>query len=247
MSNVSNPSASAGFSFPHKQKRDVICEAYAIAKYMMHSIKYDYSAYQPPSKIAFRGHLSPIEDPKTRPVWVAPFEVIILEQVFGQELVDRMKSGLGIIHFGEDAMPRLAQLLSTDIERYEYVALTQDWKSFDATIPNFIIDEVFKMFKDSIDFTQMKVGNEIQTISQKAAAKLEKVFDWVKWNFTHTKIMLPDGRMVRKQSGIPSGSYFTSLVGSIANAIAQNYMMSVMNMTIQEEHYLGDDSLIMIP
>jgi len=157
-----------------------------------------------------------------------------------------MKSGLDIIHFGKDAMPRLSELLGTDIETKEWTALSMDWKSFDATVPNFVIDEVFKMLKECIAFDLMKDGDNIHCTSDAAAKRLMKVFDYLHWNFKNTKIMLPDGRLVRKRSGIPSGSYFTSLVGSLANAIICNYLMNVMDMKIQKQHYLGDDSLIFL-
>lgn len=109
---ISNLSSSAGFSFPGEKKRDVIFEALHMSKGMMHRIKYDLPCYQPPSKIAFRGHLSPVDDPKTRPVWVAPFELLIIEQLMGMNLISKAKK-LDLIHFGEDAMPKLARLMST--------------------------------------------------------------------------------------------------------------------------------------
>jgi len=112
---ISNLSSSAGFSFPMKKKRDTIFEALHMAKGMMHRIKYGLNCYQPPSKVAFRGHLSDINEPKTRPVWVAPFELLIIEQLMGMNLIAKAKS-LDIIHFGEDSMPKLSRLMMTDIE-----------------------------------------------------------------------------------------------------------------------------------
>lgn len=69
---------------------------------------------------------------------------------------------------------------------------------------------------------------------------------WIKWNFINTKIMLPDGRMVRKTHGIPSGSYFTSLVGSLANAVICEFLMNIMNIRIDDSRFLGDDSCLFI-
>lgn len=83
-------------------------------------------------------------------------------------------------------------------------------------------------------------------IGPAASQRLKKVFGWLRWNFINTKIMLPDGRMVRKDHGIPSGSYFTSLVGSLSNAVICNYLMNIMGMEIKKQHYLGDDSLIFL-
>jgi len=50
-----------------------------MSKNILHRIKNDYKVYQPPAKLAFRGHLTKIEEPKVRPVWIIPFEIIIIE------------------------------------------------------------------------------------------------------------------------------------------------------------------------
>lgn len=73
---------------------------------------------------------------------------------------------LDLVHFGSDSMPRLAELLHTDIELRDWVALTMDWKSFDSTVPNFVVKEVFNMFRDSIAFDQMSLDAKIMTQSK---------------------------------------------------------------------------------
>lgn len=82
---------------------------------MQHFVKYGHKVYQPPYKVAFRGHLSPIDDIKVRPVWVAPFEVLINESVYCSNIYEILK-GDNIMHFGANAMPRLHKLLNTPLK-----------------------------------------------------------------------------------------------------------------------------------
>jgi hypothetical protein len=41
--------------------------------------------------MAFRAHLSPKENPKVRPVWIYPFEMILMEAPFVIPLTDQIK------------------------------------------------------------------------------------------------------------------------------------------------------------
>lgn len=45
-------------------------------------MKYGLNYYKPPCKLAFRGHMSEVSDPKVRPVWVAPAEIIAIERMY---------------------------------------------------------------------------------------------------------------------------------------------------------------------
>lgn len=73
-SQLDNPAANAGFSFPGYKKRDVLEPAFHMSRNILHRLKYGYKVYQPPCLLAFRGHLSPVDDLKVRPIWIQPFE-----------------------------------------------------------------------------------------------------------------------------------------------------------------------------
>jgi len=75
---------SAGFSFPGFKKSEIIEEAFFMSRKMFHNICRDIPVYHPPSKLAFRGHLSHITEKKVRPVWNFPFEILILESVMSK-------------------------------------------------------------------------------------------------------------------------------------------------------------------
>jgi len=71
----------------------------------------------------------------------------------GMNLIKRAKM-MDLIHFGEDAMPKLSRLMSRDIESVDQFQLTLDWKSFDSTVPNFVISWVFDLLTECIDFSR---------------------------------------------------------------------------------------------
>lgn len=101
----------------------------------------------------------------------------------------------------------------------ENYRLTLDWSRFDTTLPAFLLNDVFDMLRGFISFNKMKCDDEIIEYTESKAREYERIFDWVQYNFIHTKIMLPDATTYQKHSGIPSGSFLTSIIGSISNMI----------------------------
>jgi len=83
-------------------------------------------------------------------------------------------------------------------------------------------------------------------LSKEKASQYDRVFDWVLDNFIHTKMMLPDSTVYQKHHGIPSGSFLTSLLGSICNAIAITYISKLCGIEVEDLKVLGDDSSLQI-
>jgi len=76
--------------------------------YMKHRIKSGLKVFSPPCKLAFRGHLSKIDEPKVRAVWVYPFEVCLLEFPFSLGLNRALQADPdGPLLFGPNALTRL--------------------------------------------------------------------------------------------------------------------------------------------
>jgi hypothetical protein len=66
-------------------------------------------------------------------------------------------------------------------------------------------------------------------------------------DFIHSRIITPDGSVFQKHKGIPSGSSFTSLVGSVTNLMLLNYVwIRATGAALKSDRVLiqGDDSII---
>lgn len=244
-------STSAGFSFPGKKKKDVIDELGSIARLMKHNIHDERYVYSPPAKIAQRGHLHDAENPKSRPVFVIPGETIILEGIYALPYIDRLKETKTVL-IGPNSMKELIQVLNPVSDRDGRNSLALDWTAFDSSIPNWLIDEAFKIIKGSFALTHKKDssgrirfgkrGKDDETRARRSLKANRLMFKWITTNFKKTKIMLPNGVILKKMHGIPSGSFFTQAVGSICNYIVICFIMNMMKIQPFETSVLGDDS-----
>ena len=102
-----------------------------------------------------------------------------------------------------------------------------DWKGYDSTIPAFLIRDAFTILEGMLDFKTLDILGRKHHLSDEKAERFRNLFHWLKNYFIHTKIMLPDATCYKKHHGIPSGSLFTSLIGSIINLIVTKYLLRI--------------------
>lgn len=79
--------------------------------------------------------------------------------------------------------------------------LSLDFSKFDQTVPDWLIHQCFNIIRK---FFEKKYYNEL---------------DWIEYEFINTTIAIPGHGILQKHKGIPSGSNFTQIVGSMANFI----------------------------
>jgi len=99
-------------------------------------------------------------------------------------------------------------LISELTSRFRYV-YSLDWSGFDASAPAFMVDDVFRMLRTHLD------------LDEEARDMWERFVS----DFIHSRLLTPDGSIFQKHRGIPSGSAFTSLVGSVLNLLLMNYVL----------------------
>lgn len=117
-----------------------------------------------------------------------------------------------------------------------------DWKDYDFRTQAWEIRDAADFIESFIDFKRMTVrGKVLKPFSDDKAQRFRLAWKWTVDNFIHSKIMLPNGQTYQKNHGIPSGSKFTSIFGSIINFRRIIFLLQLQGIAPQEIEVLGDD------
>lgn len=93
-----------------------------------------------------------------------------------------------------------------------------DFSKFDQTIPAWLIEDCFSIIKKFYDKSEW----------------LE--IDWECWNFIHSNVITPGGTVYHVDKGIPSGSNYTQIIGSMCNFLMVcTYLASKCGGSFQEK------------
>ena len=159
-----------------------------------------------------------------RLVWGFPFAMTILEGQYARPLIDLFKSVDTPYALGFRKAELGARLNSFSWKNF---VGSFDWSKFDSTMPAQIISLTFKLMR--------KFFTEVDEDTWQRIVKY----------FIFTPILMPNGKVyVGKNHGIPSGSYFTNLVGSLANLLMMEYLSIECKFKLQEVLVHGDDSIV---
>nr|UMQ74217.1 RNA-dependent RNA polymerase [Helianthus annuus leaf-associated partitivirus 2] len=148
------------------------------------------------------------EKTKVRNVWGRAFHYILIEGLIANPLIRAFQSVETFYHIGKDPLDSVPKALSQAARAGRWLYAI-DWKQFDATVSRFEIEAAFMLVEEKVDFPN----------DQTAVA-----FYIAKQLFIHKKIAGPDGKFYWVHKGIPSGSYFTSIIGSIVNRLRIEYL-----------------------
>nr|APG78223.1 RdRp [Hubei partiti-like virus 58] len=169
------------------------------------------------------------EKMKVRGVWGRAFHYILLEGVIAQPLLEAFKRSRTFFHIGSDPTVSVPFILSDTASKSQWLTAI-DWKAFDATVSRFEINAAFDLIKSIVQFPNQETEQTLELCRQL---------------FTHKMLAAPDGNIYWIHKGIPSGSYFTSTVGSIINRLRIEYMWLLHFGRSPKVCYTqGDDSLI---
>lgn len=201
-----NKSASAGSIYPGKNKREAWDIIYTVAEWYYDNLPKDdpfaslpFARAQISGFLSDEGELTPHKTKhKQRLVWCINAAMVLVEALYARPLMNY-------------TMPRIAQYAGGKTPRdirnklrswgYNCNWVCLDYSKYDSTVPKWIIYRVFEMIKN------------------KFPKEEHAVIDWLAYHFVHTKLYMPDGTIVQKAKGIPSGSYFTQIVGSLVNML----------------------------
>nr|UUV42361.1 MAG: putative RNA dependent RNA polymerase [Ilomantsi partiti-like virus 1] len=206
-------------------------------RWFWHRIKLGHKIMAPDSCAFVRSHVVETGEAKVRAVWGYPATITFGEAVFAYPLIQAFKKNRTPIAYGYDTAKGGAKKIFSEISGYQFgVAL--DFKSFDKTVPKWLIEIAFEILSTNIDFVHY---NDYGVAN---AANQYRMFAYIKDYFINTPIRMCDGSRYRKHSGVASGSYFTQLIDSIVNYI-------LINWAFLEQHghqpefirVFGDDSI----
>jgi len=215
-----NKTASAGAPY-FKRKREVLEDGYVFNSSCVGKdpcVAY----YRTQSRQGADGNFSP----KVRLVWGFPLDQTIAEGKYARSAISalmRIKSPYVLGLCKSQIGARLSEF------QWAPVVGSFDWSKFDSSVPKQLISLAFKIVKGwfregSIDETEWSAI--------------------VKY-FIYTPIVMPDGRLYYgKTGGIPSGSYFTGLIGSVCNLLLCEYLVKEQDSSMSEILVMGDDSVI---
>jgi hypothetical protein len=134
---------------------------------------------------------------KDRLVFACDGGTVTLEGLYSQPLI-RHVSRYWFSYSGGDNPDELRSKIRSSAHQRFWMSL--DFSKFDQTIQGWLIDDAFSIIKE---FYHPQHYREL---------------DWIAYQFKHSRLISSRG-VFQKHRGIPSGSSFTQLVGSMCNAL----------------------------
>lgn len=169
-----------------------------------------------------------IEKTKGRIIWSVPIEVVLFEGQYACPYYQWIKQNQRCpIMLGRDNKARVFQYVN---QCQDKTRVTLDWSQFDSRVPGWLIAIVLKHLISNIDFL---FG--------------ENVDDVIKMNcsyFIHTRVVSKTYHVdFVKHQGIPSGSMWTQIVGSICNMLVVRHCLNKRGVFFGDHLVLGDDTI----
>jgi hypothetical protein len=166
--------------------------------------------------------------PKTRLIWMAPLPTTIVGGMFSKPIAQQLERKRPF-SWGLHGVEKAA-LVSALQSRFRYV-YSIDFSRFDSSVPATMIADAFKIVRSLLDLTE-----DEETVWQRYIN-----------DFIHSRLITETGEIFQKHKGIPSGSAFTSIIGSVVNLLVLNYaFMRVTGHTLKTDRVLvlGDDAIV---
>lgn len=170
-----------------------------------HKVKRGDKVQTPDTKVVARAHMQSGGRDKIRAVYCYPTTITLGEAQFARPLIAAYKRQTTPIAYGYDMATGGARRLRRHLASHSTFACL-DFKCFDKTVSKQLIYAAFNILFENIDFRRYQ-GEGIPIASNLVRAWLH-IVDY----FVNTKFRFPTGEVYKKDSGVPSGSYFTQLI-----------------------------------
>jgi len=193
---------------------------------------------------------------KLRSIWGAPKPWVLAQIMFHWTLFAcyRRNPKRYPLLWGYETFTGGMYRLNNELQTYHLKSsfLMIDWKRFDKYVLHEIIDDIIDATETYIDFNHGYVPTveyhaSHETWTTDKANRLRRLYQWTKYCYRNTPIVLPDGSTYRRQfASLPSGLYTTQYFDSFYNYL----MLSTILLSLGFDpklciiKVLGDDSLI---
>ncbi|UTQ50833.1 MAG: RNA-dependent RNA polymerase [Tomato associated partiti-like virus 1] len=205
---------------PYFKTRGQVMDCYAARnsiRWLWHRVKKGEDVCMPDTKVLYRSHISEAGKPKIRAVYGYPTTVTLAEAQFAVPLIAQFKK-LELPYCYKYSMGLGgANKLRTDIKRYKFFTCL-DFKGFDKCATNELIEMAFDVLLQNLDFSRYHASGVPD--STRLFREWRKIIEY----FKRTPLRFFNGHRVQKDGGIPSGSYFTQMIGSIINYFIITFM-----------------------
>jgi len=222
---------SAGWTWLGRTKGEVDHEIRQEAKKLSRLAKRGRlsKAALPPCVTFVRTQLATVDNPKVRPVWGVPAEIVAWEEQFIEALENVYDERDIPIPWGGKAMKALPILIDNMFLKGD--AVGTDWSGYDSSVGADYIRLGYSIFKSYLDLTPEQ------------EREYEKIVDYA----IATPIVMPNGYVYLKFGGIASGMPSTQLLGSLLNYIFQLTLQLKVFKAYFKTMVLGDDSAYSVP
>lgn len=204
--------------------------AVTIAEKLNHDPAYgpEAIAHSTPDVAFTRTQLSQIKvKRKVRNVWGEAFHYVLLEGLFADPLIQHFMDRTTFYFIGKDPLLAVPALIQEILSYTDYV-YQLDWSAFDSSVQEWEIRFAFHCLEQLLVYP----------------SKVEKqIWHFVKELFIYRKIACPDQKVRLKTLGIPSGSCFTNIIGSIVNYVRIQFLFLKLTHQPAVAYTHGDDSL----
>lgn len=208
-------------------KRDNYLLARSRATANLHNFANFDNYLQTPYKAFARSQLALRAHPKIRHVWGAPFHTILIEGTIAQPIIDQLLINDSPIFIGRDMFKDIPYAVINMLKQGHF-AYCVDFSGFDSTIHPWFMHSFFDFIASTMRF---------------ASDFDRSAIEYCKDEIINTNIVMPTGKLYCVSTGLPSGSYFTQLLGSYVNLILMSAAQLHVFQQFQPTYVLGDDSI----
>lgn len=226
-----NETSSAGIPYRCKKKEAYptasetalrMLKCYGESKNKRHSKRWSFT----PDIVATRSIVAAPNKPKTRLVWVRSFHNLLIEMMCVYPLYQLITADLDSqIVTGVDILTTLPPMIASICNDNESLFYCLDFSSFDATIPTEVKRAAMQILGATIQQREPTAWRFVSELTNRC------------------KLYCPDGRVFEVTTGIASGTFLTSVLGSVCNLLLLTFMQFELFNSVHETLVLGDDSI----